>query len=132
MTTTASCHCGATKITLPAAPTEANSCNCTYCARAAALWSYYPPEQLDIQAGDDRSYSATGLNHHHFCGTCGMQTHGFSPDWGSIYNADGSPKDGVEPGSVPTGQKAMVNVRMIDDLDESRLTIAHMDGRNNW
>lgn len=132
MTLTATCHCGATRITLSGRPTEAARCNCTYCQRAGALWSYHPPEDLHVEAGDDRIYAPSGMNEHHFCGACGMQTHGYSPDWGSIYNHDGTPRDGVEPGTVPTVLKAAVNLNMIDDLDRSSLTITDMDGRNNW
>ncbi|MGQ0800632.1 MAG: GFA family protein [Pseudomarimonas sp.] len=35
-----SCHCGAVHLTLPTAPTEATSCNCSLCHRAGGIWAY--------------------------------------------------------------------------------------------
>lgn len=132
MSETASCHCGATRITLPAAPAEATSCNCTFCQRTGALWAYYRPDEIAVEAKDTRDYAPSGMNHHHFCGSCGMHTHGFSPDWGSIYNDDGTPKEGVTPGAMPEGRKAAVNLRMLPDLDLDALQIIKLDGRNGW
>ena len=133
MTATAKCHCGATTVTLPDTPTEASECNCTFCRRTGALWAYYPPEAVTIEAGDNRMYSASdGVNRHHFCGTCGMHTHGSSPSWGEIYNLDGTPKDGHQPGDMPEARTAQVNVRMIDGLDLDGLKINKLDGLNSW
>ncbi len=131
MTLTAACHCGATKITLPGPPAEASTCNCTFCQRTGAVWGSYAPEELTITASEDRVYSATGLNQHHFCGTCGGNTHGFSPDWSSKYNNDGTLKPGETEG-VPEGQKAAVNLNMVDDLDLSQIKVTAIDGRNSW
>ncbi|WP_155908455.1 hypothetical protein [Asticcacaulis sp. YBE204] len=36
MTLTATCHCGATRITLPRQPETAHECNCSYCGRLGA------------------------------------------------------------------------------------------------
>ena len=107
MSLTASCHCGATKIQAPV-PTSATECNCTYCARTGAVWAYYKPGELAMLSQDDeRTYSATEAdNRHHFCGRCGMQTWGDSPDWASMYNADGTPKNGI-PGTMPTRRRPM-------------------------
>lgn len=131
MTLTASCHCRATRVTFPD-PTAAKTCNCTYCARAGAIWAYYDPEQIAVEAGDDRVYAPNAVNRHHFCGTCGMQTHGFSPDWASVYNDDGTPKDGFDGASLPPRQIASVNLRMVDDLDLSAIAVTQVDGRNSW
>lgn len=131
MTLTGTCHCGATTLTFPP-PAEAKTCNCTYCGRTGAIWAYYRPEEIAVAANDDRTYAPNGMNQHHFCGTCGMQTHGFSPDWASIYNLDGSPKEGFEVGSIPTQQTAAVNLRMVQDLDLSAIDVAAVDGRNSW
>lgn len=132
MTQTASCHCGATRIALPAKPTEATACNCSFCQRSGALWGYYGPEEIEVVTEDDRAYSASGMNHHHFCGTCGMHTHGYSPDWSSIYTDDGTPKDGVQPGTMPEARTAAVNLRMVPDLDLEALAVTKVDGRDNW
>ena len=74
MSLTATCHCGAIKIALPAHPTAAKTCNCSYCQRTGAVWAYYKPDELKfLSQGGETTYSPTGLNHHHFCSTCGMQ-----------------------------------------------------------
>jgi hypothetical protein len=72
------------------------------------------------------------MNLHHFCGNCGMQTWGDSPDWASIYNDDGSPKPGFAAGSMPSQRSYAVNLRLIDDLDWSAIAVEKVDGRNSW
>lgn len=132
MSIIASCHCGKTRIALPAQPTQARSCNCTYCARAGAVWAYYRPDQLRFISRDDElTYAPGGMNRHHFCGTCGMQTWGDSPDWASMYNADGTPKNG-DPHAMPTERIYQVNLNLVDDLDWSGIEIERLDGRNSW
>lgn len=132
MSLTASCHCGATKIEAPV-PTSATECNCSYCARTGAVWAYYAPDELTVVSQeDDRVYAPRGMNQHHFCGRCGMQTWGESPDWGSVYNADGTPKPGFEAGSMPTAKIRGLNLRLVDDLDWSKISVEKVDGRNNW
>jgi hypothetical protein len=132
MTLKASCHCGATQITLPRLPTTATSCNCSFCERTGAIWAYFKPGELVVEAEDEKTYSASGMNNHHFCGRCGIQTWGDSPDWSSAYNMDGTPKPGVEAGTVPTERNFAVNLRLVDDLDWSKVEVEKVDGRNNW
>ena len=133
MSLVASCHCGATRIELPAAPLAAMQCNCSYCARAGAIWAYLEPGEMKFLCEDaDRVYSAGGsLNRHHFCGRCGMQTWGDSPDWASMYNLDGTPKS-KDPAAVPTARIHAVNLRLVEGLDWSKVTVEQADGRNNW
>jgi len=133
MTLIATCHCGATSIALPHPPQHAKQCNCSFCARTGAMWGYFGPGELDIRANDDeRTYSASnGVNLHHFCGNCGMQTWGESPDWASAFNADGTPKDPAFTG-VPSARLYAVNLHLIDDLDWSKLVVEELDGRHNW
>ncbi|MDY6961113.1 MAG: aldehyde-activating protein [Pseudomonadota bacterium] len=128
----ASCHCGATQIQLPGLPSSAKECNCSFCARTGAVWGYYGPEAFTFLSREgDRSYSASGLNNHHFCGTCGMQTWGDSPDWASMYNNDGTPK-GDDPNAMPTQRVHAVNLRLIDGLDWSQVPVEKVDGRTSW
>lgn len=133
MTLKATCHCGDTQITLSRRPAEAKACNCSFCARTGAVWAYFAPDEITVEATEQRTYSASGgLNRHHFCGRCGMQTWGDSPDWASAYNADGTPRPGVEPGAVPEARMAGVNLRLVEDLDWSTVEVEQIDGRNNW
>lgn len=133
MSIIATCHCGATRIEVPSVPTAGTECNCSFCSRTGAVWAYYGPGELRIVSDDaDKSYSASGgMNAHHFCSTCGIQTWGDSPDWSSMYNNDGTPKDG-DPNAMPTTRTYAINLRLIDGLDWSGVTITKVDGRNNW
>jgi len=133
MTMTATCHCGATRIALPAQPTHARSCNCSFCARSGAVWAYYKPDELRFLSQEgEATYSASGgMNQHHFCSTCGMQTWGDAPDWASMYNADGSSKNG-DPNAMPTERIYQVNLNLVEELDWSAIEIEKLDGRNNW
>lgn len=133
MTLTASCHCGATKIALAYPPTEAKQCNCTFCFKTGAIWSYYQPGEVTFLSGEaDKIYSASdGINQHHFCSRCGINSWGDSPDWASVYNADGTPKNG-DPDSFPETRIVGVNIRLIDGFDIASVKIEQIDGRNNW
>lgn len=128
-----SCHCKATRIELPHPPTSAKECNCTFCAKAGAVWGYYAPDEVKIVSAEhDLIYSASDqINQHHFCGRCGGNTHGDSPDWASIYNMDGTLKEGAK-GPMPKTRIFAVNMRMVDDFDVETLDVEKVDGRNNW
>jgi len=132
MSIIATCHCGATRIALPYEPTQAKSCNCSFCARTGAVWAYFGEGELDFESSDgDRVYSASGgINEHHYCSRCGIHTWGSSPDWASMYNIDGTPKG--EPGAMPKTRLHAVNLNLIDDLDWSKVTVEKVDGRHNW
>lgn len=134
MSIVASCHCGATRIELPRHPSTAKECNCSYCARTGAVWAYFGPGELRFVAQHgEQTYSASdGMNQHHFCGRCGMQTWGDSLDWSSVYTAEGTPKAGFTGESLPTQRTYAVNLRLIDDLDWSKVAVEKVDGRSNW
>ena len=129
----ASCHCGGTRIALPAHPTKATRCNCTFCQRTGAVWAYYAIGDIDVlQCSGQRDYSTDPrLGAHHFCGTCGMHTWGESIDWSSVYNADGTPKGGAMAPVLEMTQ-CQVNLNLVDDLDWSKIEIEPLDGRNAW
>lgn len=128
----ASCHCGGTRIALPAQPTAAKSCNCTYCARTGAVWAYYRPGELEFLSTEgEATYAPGGMNAHHFCSTCGMQTWGDSPDWSTLYANDGTLKEGAE-GTMPTVRSYAVNLNLVEDLDWTAVTVEKLDGRNAW
>lgn len=92
-----SCHCGAVRLTVPKAPEDLGSCNCSICRRTGGLWGYYEPDEVDI---GDSSARLVGyvqgdetLTTWH-CGICGCTTH-----W--------SPRD-------PAYERMGVNLRMFD------------------
>ena len=116
-----SCHCGAVRFRAPT-PAEITRCNRTSCDRVGALWGYCAPDQFTI-VGDPADLIAYAPNQgtHFSCGTCGMVTHGRSPDWS---DSNEVPELGR--------QKIGYNVRMDVDLDRSRLPVVDLDGRNRW
>jgi hypothetical protein len=96
------------------------------------VWAYYKPSQLQFLSQEgEATYAPGGLNRHHFCSKCGMQTWGDSPDWASIYNADGTPKNG-DPNAMPTERIFQVNLNLVDGFDFSSVRIERLDGRNSW
>ena len=44
----ATCHCGAVRLTIDAAPTEVTDCNCSICRRYGVVWAYYSPAQVQL------------------------------------------------------------------------------------
>jgi len=64
----ASCHCGAVRFAVEAAPDDVNDCNCSICRRYGTLWGYYQRPQVrfaaeneptDIYIGATRTWSST-------------------------------------------------------------------------
>lgn len=133
MTLIATCHCGGTRIALPRLPERRLECNCTYCTKAGAVWGYFAAGEMTFLNDEhDRVYSKSGMNQHHFCGHCGMQTWGDSPDWSQIYNDDGTPKEGHGAGEMPVRRIHAVNLKLLDEFDFTTLTADKVDGRSSW
>ena len=75
---TASCHCGAVRFEIAAAPSTVTDCNCTLCRRLGTLWAYYHPSQVTLLAAPDATVpyiqgDRTLATHH--CAQCGCTTH---------------------------------------------------------
>jgi hypothetical protein len=119
MTITGSCHCGATRFEIDAAPESATACTCSFCSKTGALWSYYEPGQVRFTVTTDGLY-APRVNRHHFCPVCGMATFGESPTWSLDGTADFSKT------------KVAVNARLLDDFPLASLQILTIDGKNLW
>ena len=110
---TGSCHCGKISYTVQEdAPTEALECNCSICRRKGYLHHFTTPDKFtfhgsreDIQVYTFKSHSIR----HQFCKTCGAAP--------------------FAEGTGPGGQ-AMVetNLRCVDGLDLSKLTVTSYDG----
>lgn len=77
MKKTASCHCGAVKITVDAYPTEVNPCECSLCRRYGVVWAYYAVS--DITLPDESLTDTYAWSHKrtdfHRCRVCGCVTH---------------------------------------------------------
>lgn len=110
----ASCHCGAVRLSVEAAPAEVTECNCSICRRLAARWAYYSPADVKMpKAGSTQPYVwGDRMLAFHRCKSCGVTTH-----WQSL---DGS-KD-----------RMAVNARLFDDIDWDEIRIRHFDGATTW
>lgn len=83
-----SCHCGAVRITLPAIPATATSCNCSLCRRSGGIWAFFAlgtvaiqghPENTETYIWGDRTLA------NFRCRTCGIPTH-----WEPLEGAPGA------------------------------------------
>ncbi len=74
---TATCHCGAVSLRLPATPLQITHCNCSLCRRYGVLWAYYPLADVTIEAtAPTGTYAWNGKNvDFHRCSNCGCITH---------------------------------------------------------
>ncbi len=106
------CHCGRVRFKVVADLDRVSYCNCSVCSKKGFLHLIVPPEQFELLSGKDdlTTYQFnTGTAKHTFCKVCGI--HAF-----------------YVPRSDPS--KIDVNVRCIDDIDLSALTISTFDGKH--
>lgn len=112
-TYTASCHCGAVKISIESEPlTEGLQCNCSHCFRKGFLLAFLPFEQITVLSGSDNQteyrFNKKAIGHL-FCKTCGVQ---------------------VYAESEMNGQKmAAINLRTVEDIDLETLKINKYNGK---
>lgn len=111
----ASCHCGAVRFEVGAAPTELTSCNCSICRRTGALLAYYPPRDVrftpappatDVYMWGDR------MLEFHRCKTCGCFTH-----WSAVDT---------------TYDRMGVNARMMEPSVLAAARVRRFDGADTW
>lgn len=108
-----SCHCGRIAFTVEGEVREVVDCNCSICRRRGSLLAFFPREALALSTPEN-DYATYRFNRHaidhHFCPDCGVAP--FS--------------EGVAPGT--SERMAAVNVRCLDGVDLSALTIRPFDG----
>ena len=107
------CHCGGVRfeVALPE-QAEAQSCNCSICAKTGFVHIIVPESRFRVVKGMERlsEYAFnTRVAKHLFCAECGVK---------SFYR----------PRSNPDGWS--VNARCLDDLDGVALQIQAFDGQN--
>ncbi len=71
----ASCHCGAVRLEIAAAPQTLTDCNCSICRRLGVLWAYYAPKDVEISGATDVYSSGKRSIAFHRCKSCGCTTH---------------------------------------------------------
>ena len=107
-----SCHCGRVRFRVTADLEGIAYCNCSVCTKKGFLHLIVPPEQFKLLSGEDALSTYrfnTGTAQHTFCRHCGI--HAF-----------------YVPRSDP--DKIDVNVRCLDGVDPTTLTIGQFDGKN--
>ncbi|HEX4405288.1 MAG TPA: GFA family protein [Polyangia bacterium] len=107
-----SCHCGRVRFRVTAALDRLVDCNCSVCTRKGFIHLVVAHEHFELLAGreDLTLYQFnTKVARHQFCRACG-----------------------IHPFYVPRSDpdKIDVNVRCLEDVDWSALTIASFDGRH--
>jgi hypothetical protein len=113
------CHCGAVRFEVELDLGAGGSmCNCTVCAKIAAVAAIVKPSAFALISGADSisTYEWGGkVSHRKFCKHCGVHCFAF----GHL--------------DVLGGDYVSINLNCIDDFDRSAVTIGHWDGRhNNW
>lgn len=108
------CHCGKVRFTFEGQIDSAMACNCSMCSKTGTLLAFVPAAQFTLESGDDNliDYQFNRhVIHHVFCATCGIRSfaRGVAPDGTAM---------------------AAINTRCVDDLDVSKLTIHHFDGKS--
>ena len=76
---TGACHCGAVAFQVDVRPTEACSCNCSFCRRRGWRHAYVAVEAFHLGTGEEalRAYRFGSFTDHFFCRVCGIHTHAY-------------------------------------------------------
>ncbi len=109
-----SCHCGAVRYDVTTDLAMTIDCNCSSCHKRGHVLTFVPPTAFTLKAGQDAT-SEYRWNHkviaYKFCNTCGVCSY-----------AEGKMPDG--------SPMVAVNVRCLEGVDLSKLTIQHVDGKS--
>jgi hypothetical protein len=113
-TYTGGCHCGRVRYETTTDLGQLIACNCSICSKKAHVLTFVAAERFRLLSGegDLTDYQFNKKNVHHlFCRVCGIQsfTHGTSKDGKTMYS---------------------INVRCLDGVDLSGLTVTHVDGKS--
>ncbi len=115
-TTEASCHCGKVKITVPSTTKTITSCNCSACAKYAALCAYFSPTDVNVSVlSDSLSSYCWGdktIKFHH-CKNCGCVIH-------------------YTPTALGNENRMAVNFRLVNTDIVKKLDIRYFDGADTW
>jgi hypothetical protein len=113
-TYTGSCHCGAVNFSVETEFASVIQCNCSICHKHGLVLTFVPLTQFHLLSGEDNltEYTFNTMRiAHQFCRICGVEPFG-----------KGKNKEGEETRAV--------NVRCLDDVDFSTLTITPFNGKD--
>lgn len=107
------CHCGQVTFAVDAdLPTQAMSCNCSYCRRKGMLLAFFPADKFALTNGEAalKSYMFNKYKiDHRICANCGTEPFAY--------------------GAMPDGTPIRaINVRCVAAVDLDALEIRHFDG----
>ena len=109
-----SCHCGNIAFEVEGDLKQVIECNCSICSKKGALLWMLPRESLHLLSPEENLGTYTFNKHkvkHRFCPKCGIHPFGEAID--------------------PSGNnRVAINVRCLDGVDLSALTIKPFDGRS--
>ena len=109
-----SCHCGKVRFEVTTTLERVIACNCSICSRSGYLLNFVPAERFKLLSGEealtDYQFNRNVI-HHQFCSTCGVRSFG----------------RGIAPGGKSSN---FVNVRCLDGVDVSSLTVTPFDGKS--
>jgi hypothetical protein len=111
---TGSCHCGKVAFEVEGEIGPVIECNCSICSRKGSLLWFVPRESVRFTTpeGDASEYLFNKHHiHHRFCPACGIHPYAVGK------NAKG-------------GDMAAINVRCLEGVDLSKLTVKPFDGRS--
>lgn len=105
------CHCGAVRYEVETDLKKVIECNCSHCHKKGLILNFVAPEQFKLISGEDNlteyNFNKKAIRHL-FCKTCGVQSFA----------------RGV------TFPKVSINVRCLDGIDPSSLTITPYNGKD--
>lgn len=108
------CHCGAIRFEAEGDFSSGIECNCSHCDKKGFVLAFVPKADFSLTRGEG-AYTTyhfnRGMIDHTFCSTCGVQPFGY-----------GKGPDGSE--------MAAINLRCVDGLDRSALTIQPVNGKD--
>jgi len=110
MTVTGSCHCGAVRIAVPAAPEWVASCNCSICRRTGALVAYYRPRDVRVEGETAIYLTGDRFIRFHNCATCACHTH-----WTA--NPEALAGDLPQAIRAALAERMGVNIRLLDGFE---------------
>lgn len=109
------CHCGAVAYEVETDLGMVIECNCSHCSRKGFLLTFVTPDKFTLRSGEDALAEYRFNKHaiaHLFCRTCGVQS----------FARGVTPKTGKE--------MRAVNVRCLEGVDLTALTITPVDGKS--
>ena len=110
-TFTGGCHCGAVRYEVETDLARVIDCNCSHCHKKGLVLNFVDKDKFTLQTSEDMLmeyfFNAKKIRHL-FCRVCGVQSFA----------------EGV------TFPKVAINVRCLDDVDLSSLTIEHVNGKD--